>query len=211
MSIPFVKMQGAGNDFVVLDAREKELALPAWVRRIADRRLGVGCDQLIVLERDPEAQADAFMRILNADGTEAGACGNATRCVAALLAEESGARLVTVRTVTGLLPAEILGPGLVEVDMGPPRLDWEGVPLSGPMDTLHLNLSMGPVADPASCSMGNPHVTFFVDDLQHLPIESIGPGTGEEQAVSRARECRLRPESRARTVFCSGCGSGVPV
>ncbi len=176
MSIPFVKMHGAGNDFVVLDAREKRLPLPPHVvRRIADRRLGVGCDQLIVLERDPEAQADVFMRILNADGSEAGACGNATRCVAALMAEESGERQVSVRTVAGLLPAEILGPGLVEVDMGPPRLDWEGIPLSGAMDTLHLNLSMGPVADPAACSMGNPHVTFFIDDLAHLPIESIGP------------------------------------
>ena len=176
MSIPFVKMHGAGNDFVVLDAREKRLSFPPHVvRRIADRRLGVGCDQLIVLERDPEAQADVFMRILNADGTEAGACGNATRCVAALMAEESGERKVTVRTVSGLLPAEIIGPGLVEVDMGPPRLDWEGIPLSGAMDTLHLNLSMGPVADPAACSMGNPHATFFVDDLAHLPIESLGP------------------------------------
>src|SRR5580698_9792113 len=115
MSIPFVKMHGAGNDFVVLDAREKHLALPPYVvRRIADRRLGVGCDQLIVLERDPEAQADVFMRILNADGTEAQACGNATRCVAALLAEESGERQVIVRTVMGLPPTEILGPGLVE-------------------------------------------------------------------------------------------------
>jgi diaminopimelate epimerase len=176
MSIPFVKMHGAGNDFVVLDAREKRLPLPPHVvRRIADRRIGVGCDQLIVLELDPEAEADVFMRILNSDGTEAGACGNATRCVAALMAEETGERKVTVRTVMGLLPAEILGPGLVEVDMGPPRLDWEGVPLSGAMDTLHLNLSMGPVSDPAACSMGNPHVTFFVDDLAHLPIESIGP------------------------------------
>ncbi|HVE21941.1 MAG TPA: diaminopimelate epimerase [Acidocella sp.] len=220
MSIPFVKMQGAGNDFVVLDAREKDLALPPQiVRRIADRRLGVGCDQLIVLERDPEAQADVFMRILNADGTEAGACGNATRCVAALLAEENGERRVTVRTVTGLLPAEILGPGLVEVDMGPPRLDWEGVPLSGAMDTLHLNLSMGPVSDPAACSMGNPHVTFFVDDLAHLPIESIGPvlekhklfperaNVGFAQIESPTR-IRLRVWERGAGLTLA-CGSGA--
>jgi diaminopimelate epimerase len=220
MSIPFVKMQGAGNDFVVLDAREKDLALsPHVVRRIADRRLGVGCDQLIVLERDQEAQADVFMRILNADGTEAGACGNATRCVAALLAEENGERLVTVRTVTGLLPAEILGPGLVEVDMGPPRLDWEGVPLSGAMDTLHLNLSMGPVSDPAACSMGNPHVTFFVDDLAHLPIESIGPvlerhklfperaNVGFAQIESPTR-IRLRVWERGAGLTLA-CGSGA--
>jgi diaminopimelate epimerase len=220
MSIPFVKMHGAGNDFVVLDAREKPLPLPPHVvRRIADRRLGVGCDQLIVLERDPEAEADVFMRILNADGTEAGACGNATRCVAALMAEESGERQVTVRTVMGLLPAEILGPGLVEVDMGPPRLDWEGIPLSGAMDTLHLNLSMGPVADPAACSMGNPHVTFFVDDLPHLPLESIGPvlekhklfperaNVGFAQVESPTR-IRLRVWERGAGLTLA-CGSGA--
>jgi diaminopimelate epimerase len=220
MSIPFVKMHGAGNDFVVLDAREKRLPLPPHVvRRIADRRLGVGCDQLIVLERDPEAQADVFMRILDADGSEAGACGNATRCVAALLAEESGERQVRVRTVTGLLPAEILGPGLVEVDMGPPRLDWEGIPLSGAMDTLHLNLSMGPVADPAACSMGNPHVTFFVDDLAHLPLESIGPvlekhklfperaNIGFAQVESPTR-IRLRVWERGAGLTLA-CGSGA--
>lgn len=175
MKLPFVKMQGAGNDFVVFDAREAALAFtPVQTRRIADRRLGVGCDQLIVIEPDPEG-ADAFMRIYNPDGSESGACGNATRCVAALLAEESGERLVTIRTVAGLLRAEIQGPGLVEVDMGVPRLGWAEVPLSAEADTLHLNLALGPVADPAACSMGNPHATFFVDDLVHLPIETIGP------------------------------------
>jgi diaminopimelate epimerase len=167
-------MHGAGNDFVVLDARETPLPLPAAaVRQIADRRFGVGCDQLIVLEPG-DAEADLFMRILNADGTQAGACGNATRCVAALIAEETGARSLKIRTVSGLLGAEILGPGLVEVDMGEPRLDWAEIPLSAPADTLHLTLAMGPVSDPAACSMGNPHATFFVDDLQ-IPIESIGP------------------------------------
>jgi diaminopimelate epimerase len=174
MSIPFLKMHGAGNDFVVLDGREAALNLPvAAVRRIADRRLGIGCDQLVIIEPD-ETGADAFMRILNADGSEAGACGNATRCVAALLAEETGARQVRIRTISGLLQAEILGPGLVEVNMGAPRLEWADIPLAAAADTLHLNLAMGPVADPAACSMGNPHATFIVDDLQ-IPIESIGP------------------------------------
>jgi diaminopimelate epimerase len=174
MSIPFLKMHGAGNDFVVLDGREAPLNLtPANVRWMADRSLGIGCDQLIVIE--PDGGADAFMRILNADGTEAGACGNATRCVAALIAEETGARHVSIRTISGLLGAEILGPGLVEVDMGAPRLEWDEIPLAAEADTLHLNLAVGPVADPAACSMGNPHATFFVDDLQLLPIESIGP------------------------------------
>ncbi len=175
MSIPFLKMHGAGNDFVVLDARATPLALPpATIRWMADRRLGIGCDQLIIIEPDAEG-ADAFMRILNADGSEAGACGNATRCVAALITEETGARHITIRTISGLLRAEILGPGLVEVDMGVPRLEWEEIPLSAAADTLHLNLAIGPVADPAACSMGNPHATFFVDDIVLLPIESIGP------------------------------------
>jgi len=175
MSLPFLKMHGAGNDFVVLDGRAAPIHLPpATVRHIADRRLGVGCDQLVIIEPD-EAGADAFMRILNADGSESGACGNATRCVAALLAEETGARIVTIRTISGLLRAEILGPGLVEVDMGMPLLEWGEIPLNGPADTLHLPLALGPVHDPAACSMGNPHATFFIDDFTHLPIELIGP------------------------------------
>ena len=175
MSLPFLKMHGAGNDFVVLDGRATPVHLPAaTVRHIADRRRGVGCDQLIIIEPD-ETGADAFMRILNSDGTESGACGNATRCVAALLAEESGARMVTIRTISGLLRAEILGPGLVEVDMGEPMLEWGDIPLAAPADTLHLPLALGQVSDPAGCSMGKPHATFFIDDFTHLPIELIGP------------------------------------
>ncbi len=175
MALPFIKMHGAGNDFVVLDGRTMPPSLsPAAIRHIADRRFGVGCDQLIIIEPDT-AGADAFMRILNADGTESGACGNATRCVAALLAEETGAREVTIRTISGLLGAEILGPGLVEVDMGTPLTGWGDIPLSSPADTLHLPLALGPVSDPAACSMGNPHATFFIDDFPHLPIDTLGP------------------------------------
>ena len=173
--LPFLKMHGAGNDFVVLDGRARKLGFsPAQAKWIADRRIGVGCDQIIIIENDVEGAA-AFMRILNADGSEAGACGNATRCVAALLAEESGARRIAIRTISGLLEAEIQGPGLVEVDMGEPGLQWDQIPLGAPADTLHLRIAMGPVEDPAACSMGNPHATFFVDDLTHLPIETIGP------------------------------------
>jgi diaminopimelate epimerase len=175
MSLNFVKMHGAGNDFVVLDARAAALDLPpTTVRHISDRRIGVGCDQLIIIEPDAEG-AHAFMRILNADGSEAGACGNATRCIAALLAEESGAREITIRTVSGLLCAEIIGPGLVEVDMGAPLTAWDEIPLSNAVDTLCLPLALGPVRDPAACSMGNPHATFFIDDFTHLPIETLGP------------------------------------
>ncbi|WP_288049864.1 diaminopimelate epimerase [Acidiphilium sp.] len=171
---PFLKMHGAGNDFVVLDARAHPLDLaPAAAARIADRHRGVGCDQIILIE--PDDSAAAFMRILNADGSESGACGNATRCVAALLAGETGARRLAIRTNAGLLPAEIKGPTLVEVDMGAPKLGWEDIPLAEPADTLSLRLALGPVQNPAACSMGNPHATFFVDDLTHLQIETIGP------------------------------------
>ncbi|WP_288038477.1 diaminopimelate epimerase [Acidiphilium sp.] len=170
----FLKMHGAGNDFVVLDARAHPLDLaPAAAARIADRHRGVGCDQIILIE--PDDSAAAFMRILNADGSESGACGNATRCVAALLAAETGARRLAIRTNAGLLPAEIKGPTLVEVDMGAPKLGWEDIPLAEPADTLSLRLALGPVQNPAACSMGNPHATFFVDDLTHLQIETIGP------------------------------------
>ncbi len=171
---PFLKMHGAGNDFVVLDARAHPLDLaPAAAARIADRHRGVGCDQIILIE--PDDGAAAFMRILNADGSESGACGNATRCVAALLAGETGARRLAIRTNAGLLPAEIKGPTLVEVDMGAPKLGWEDIPLAEPADTLSLRLALGPVQNPAACSMGNPHATFFVDDLTHLQIETIDP------------------------------------
>jgi diaminopimelate epimerase len=141
--------------------------------RLADRRHGIGCDQVIWLTEDP-AGADVFMQIYNPDGSQAGACGNATRCVAALVAEETGARQVSVRTVAGLLPADILGPALVEVDMGRPALGWADIPLTHEADTLHLALALGPVADPAACSMGNPHATFFVDSFE-FAMESIGP------------------------------------
>mgnify|MGYP004528061409 CR=1 FL=1 len=169
-------MHGAGNDFVVVDARARPLPLsPARVSAIADRRLGVGCDQFVILEPDASGEANLRMRILNPDGSEAGACGNATRCVAALLMAESGRGHVTVRTAAGLLPAVRRADGTIVVDMGPPRLDWQAVPLARAADTLHLPLALGPVADPAACSMGNPHATFFVDALDALDLARIGP------------------------------------
>ena len=173
----FTKMHGCGNDFVVFDERTGSLGLtPARAAGIANRRTGVGCDQFIAIEPlPPGANADAFMRIRNPDGGEAGACGNATRCVAHLLAAESGRDRLVIRTIAGDLPAEILGDGRVRVDMGPARLDWADIPLARAMDTLHLDLAAGPVADPAGCSMGNPHATFFVEDMAAVPIAEIGP------------------------------------
>ena len=175
MNAPFVKMHGCGNDFVVLDARDRALGItPARAAAIAHRRTGIGCDQVIVLEAPP-AGVDVFMRIRNPDGSEAGACGNASRCVAALLAAETGRCRLTLRTISGDLAAEIHPNGSISVDMGPPRLGWQDIPLAGETDTLHLDLAAGPVADPAACSMGNPHATFFVANLADLQVETIGP------------------------------------
>jgi diaminopimelate epimerase len=172
----FLKMHGCGNDFVVFDERAGPLGLtPRRAAAIADRRTGVGCDHFIAIEPPVEnSNADAFMRIRNPDGAEAGACGNATRCVVDLLARETGRRVQVIRTVAGNLPAEALSDGRVRVDMGPARLDWSDIPLVRPMDTLHLDLAAGSVADPAAASMGNPHATFFVVDLARLPVADLG-------------------------------------
>ena len=175
MRATFAKMHGAGNDFVVFDERARPLGLtPGQVRALADRRRGIGCDQLIRIEPTGPG-ADAFMRIQNPDGSEAGACGNATRCVAVLLAAESGRTRLTIRTVAGDLTAEILAADRARVDMGPARLGWQEIPLARAIDTLHLPLALGPLADPAAASMGNPHATFFVSDLAAVPIAELGP------------------------------------
>lgn len=174
MRVSFVKMHGSGNDFAVFDQRRTPLALtPARAAALADRHRGVGCDQIISIE--PSGAADAFMRILNADGSEAGACGNATRCVAILLYEENRRRRLTIETVSGILPAEILEAGRARVDMGEPRLLWNEIPLAGPADTLHLPLRAAGAEDAAAASMGNPHVTFFVADLDAVPVLDLGP------------------------------------
>lgn len=177
MDIPFLKMHGCGNDFVVIDERPAPLGLtPARAAAIANRRTGIGCDQFIVLEPPPPgSSADVFMRIRNPDGGEAGACGNATRCVAWLLGQETGRPVQVVQTISGLLPSEILPDGRVRVDMGQPRLAWQDIPLARAMDTLHVDLAEGPLRDPACASMGNPHATFFTDDVMALPVEELGP------------------------------------
>jgi diaminopimelate epimerase len=175
MRVRFVKMHGCGNDFAVFDERAGPLGLTDEVAAaIADRHTGVGCDQFIVLEPAPLG-ADAFMRIRNPDGSEAGACGNATRCVAHLLAAELGRDHLVIRTIAGDLASEVLPDGQVCVDMGPVRLNWQDIPLARPMDTLDMDLAVGPVSHPAAANMGNPHATFFVPDIGAIPIEAIGP------------------------------------
>ncbi len=181
LKMPFLKMHGLGNDFVVLDARAAPLDLPLERRRtIADRRLGVGCDQLIVLEQPTDGDADVFMRIFNPDGGEAGACGNATRCVASVVMDEHKTDQVTVQTISGLLESQKTGLGanelpVISVDMGLARLDWREIPVREACDTNHMPIGLGPLQDPVGTNMGNPHATFFVDDLASIPIAELGP------------------------------------
>jgi diaminopimelate epimerase len=203
----------------VLDGRARPLGLtPDRIRLLADRRLGIGCDQLISLEAGTDG-SDVFMRIHNPDGSEAGACGNATRCVATLIGRETGRSMVTIRTVSADLPSSLMPDGLVTVDLGPPRLDWAEVPLALPLDTLHLPLAEDDVADPAACSMGNPHATFFVGRIEALDIGRLGPrfetdalfpdraNIGFAQLLSPDR-IRLRVWERGAGLTLA-CGSGA--
>ncbi|TDQ83248.1 diaminopimelate epimerase [Dongia mobilis] len=174
--LPFIKMHGLGNDFVVLDARRHALNLTTEQRQwLADRHRGIGCDQLITLENAPDSRADVFMRIHNADGSEARACGNATRCVAARVMGEKGNGHAVIQTVAGLLPAEVQPGGEIAVDMGPALLDWQDIPVAAPCDTLRLPVAHGPVADPVGVNVGSPHAVFFVEDVAALDIAEIGP------------------------------------
>lgn len=168
--LPFMKMHGLGNDFVVLDARRSG-ALPdaATVAAIADRHRGVGFDQLAVIL--PGRNADARLVFFNADGSFSAACGNATRCVARFLMDESGADRLRLATDHAVLLAEDAGNGLTRVNMGPPVLDWAGIPLARDIDTLHLPIA----GDPVATGMGNPHMTFFVPDADRVDLASFGP------------------------------------
>ncbi len=219
----FTKMHGLGNDFVVIDARGRAAAAAAIgadaARAIAERHTGIGCDQLIIVEDAPDSSADAFMRIRNADGGEVSACGNATRCIGALLMDESGRDSARIRTAADLLTVTRAPDGLVTVDMGVPRFGWDEIPLLTEQDTLHLALSLGPLADPAAASMGNPHATFFVADADAIPLSVLGPqlerdpvfperaniGVAEMRGLDRMR---LRVWERGAGITLA-CGTGA--
>lgn len=173
--IPFRKMHGLGNDFVVFDARRAPLELSQQqAARVADRHFGIGCDQVAVLLPPPEG-ADVAVKFFNADGSTAEACGNATRCVARLLFAETGKEELTIRSQVGNLLARKTPEGLITVDMGTPRLDWREIPLAREMDTLALDYRLGPLSRPAAVSMGNPHVIFFVEEADAIDLATLGP------------------------------------
>jgi diaminopimelate epimerase len=164
----FRKMHGLGNDFVIFDARETPLEMDAErARALADRRTGIGCDQLIVLE--PSESADVRMRIWNGDGGEVESCGNASRCVAWLLGGET-----VIETAGGMLQASATGEG-ASVAMGRPRFGWDEIPLAYPMDGDALPVGWEDLQGPAALNVGNPHVVFFVEDARAVPLDRLGP------------------------------------
>jgi diaminopimelate epimerase len=203
MPLPFLKMHGLGNDFVIIDSRaDGYVPDPETCRKIADRHRGVGYDQLIVLLKPKAPEADLFMLIVNADGTEAGACANATRCVAHLLFEETGRDQGVIETKPGLLKVWKEKDDFITADFGPPRLTWNEIPLAHECDTLTVGLNHPPLLSgvalakpdaggskslcdfgggsidlppPCCVSMGNPHAVFFVPDAEAVPLSTVGP------------------------------------
>jgi len=175
----FLKMHGLGNDFAVFDARNQTLALDAaTARALADRRFGVGCDQVIVIERATNG-ADAFMRIYNSDGGEVESCGNAARCIAGLLLGENGAQNIKLDTTGGALVCKSDGTN-VSIDMGVPKFGWRDIPLARETDTLSFLIDVAgsdfyPLKIATAVNVGNPHVVLFVDDAEKAPVAELGP------------------------------------
>jgi len=212
--LPFMKMHGLGNDFVIIDSRSGDrVTTPALARALGDRHRGVGFDQLAEIR--PGNDADIELEFWNTDGSDAEACGNATRCVAAHVMRQTGRREVSIRTQRGILLAVQQADGQVSVNMGPPQLDWHHIPLARAMDTNHLPL----VGDPVGVSMGNPHCVFFVEDIAAVDVAARGTeietnplfpqAANVEFAQVRAPDdIRMRVWER-RTGITLACGSGA--
>jgi len=178
----FVKMNGLGNEIVVVDLRQEPGVIAPEEARAAARPDGAPYDQLMALHAPRTPGTDAYVRIYNNDGSEAGACGNGMRCVAARLFEESGRSALTFETAAGLLNCwKADEPGLITVDMGPPRFRWDEIPLAEEFrDTRAIELQIGPIDapvlhSPAVVNMGNPHAIFWVDDVNAHDLGRFGP------------------------------------
>ncbi len=213
-SLAFVKMHGAGNDFVIIDSRARPCGVmtPALAQAIGDRHRGIGYDQLAELRASDEADLD--LDFWNADGSQAAACGNATRCVAARLMDEGQADRLSIRTARGLLQAERRD-AQIWVNMGPPILDWRGIPLAQACDIDHLPLP----GNPAAVGIGNPHCVHFVDDAEAAPVTTRGPEIERDPLFPEATNVefvsligpdhlRLRVWERGTGVTLA-CGSGA--
>jgi len=172
---PFVKMHGLRNDFVIVDGR-KQPYLPSTkeIIHICDRHEGVGGDELLIVEAPKTTNTYAFVRIINPDGREVEACGNATRCIGWLLLKEGNQKEIHIQTLGGILTCSLAGEKQVSVEMGKVKTSWQDIPLSQEMDTLHLNIEAGPLKDPVGMNIGNPHAVFFVDDVDAIDLQKYG-------------------------------------
>jgi len=169
----FLKMHGLGNDFVIIDARDRTFEVtPERASRMACRRRGIGCDQFIIMRQSD--RADVFMEIWNADGSCVGACGNATRCIGQLMLDETGNDKVLIETEAGLLSAVRSGED-VSVNMGMAWLDWDKIPLAEESPTDTANITIAGLKGPGCVNMGNPHAVFFVDDAEAVDLNTVGP------------------------------------
>ncbi|MDA9136780.1 diaminopimelate epimerase [Candidatus Pelagibacter sp.] len=178
MDIKAFKMDGLGNDFVIIDQRTKNLNLSKdQIIKICDRNF-IGCDQLILIKKN--RKIDAGLEFYNSDGSVSGACGNGTRCVADLLSKESSKKEITLLTASGSLKSKILGNNLVETEIGIPKVNWQEIPLSKQLDTQDLKIEIvdrnntGHIGGTA-INVGNPHIIFFVNDIEAFDLQSIGP------------------------------------
>tara|TARA_R110002096_G_scaffold104745_1_gene230628 strand:+ start:730 stop:1548 length:819 start_codon:yes stop_codon:yes gene_type:complete len=171
--MPFLKMHGLGNDFVVIDARELTFDVTTErASRIANRRRGIGCDQFIIMRKSE--CADVFMEIWNADGSCVGACGNATRCIGQLMLDETSKEKITIETEAGLLTAVKVGVD-VSVNMGKALLNWDQIPLAAETATDTADITIASLSGPGCVNMGNPHAVFFVEDADAVALSDIGP------------------------------------
>lgn len=215
----FAKMHGLGNDFVILDWRnDPDRRVPAAAaQRLADRRLGIGCDQILVIR--PSQEADIRMDILNQDGSLSGACGNGTRCVADLVMAETGADRVSIVTDGGMLSAWRAADDQISVDMGPVFTGWQDVPLAESMDTLHVPLGVAGLPDAVCHALGNPHAVVFVEDAEGLDLARLGPQVEQSSlfpdrvnlsVLSRRDDGSFRMRVWERGVgITMACGSGA--
>lgn len=218
-------MHGLGNDFVILDARDPDNGIGADIpvraaSLVADRRFGIGCDQLLIIR--PSDKADIFMQILNNDGSTAGACGNGTRCVADYVMRGQGVDRLNIETDSGILSAyrsQIGDADLIAVNMGVARLEWHQVPLAGEQDTLHVDLGADAPALAVCHSMGNPHAVMFVEDVAAIDLEDIGPKLEHADVfpdranisiVQKLDDAKFRMRVWERSVGITlACGSGA--
>lgn len=170
----FTKMNGLGNDFVIIDNRNQNFELTEQKARwIAYRRFGIGCDQIAILSNSDKA--DVKVNFYNSDGSESGACGNASRCIGYLLTEQTGKAEGKIETNAGILETKTLDNAEVTVNMGEPVFDWDKIPLAIETDPLNVPIAVGPLEGPAAVSMGNPHIVFFVDNIDEVNLRSYGP------------------------------------